>query len=216
MGQQTIGASAAPRPLPRVRKRGRPIGDRQARNGELVTAARHVIAREGYAGASLRKVAKRAGFTTGAVTYYFANKEAMVAAVAEALFDEFDGWLNRASVIDIRAIFDHFMLWTKSDQGDAWLVSLQLLVHAGTDPSLAAVIERRYAQFRRKLAALLEKGQAEGVVRRDFRADLLADQISALADGWAMMFPVEPARFGHGRIEELVNLAIAMLAPQSR
>jgi TetR/AcrR family transcriptional regulator, transcriptional repressor of aconitase len=63
---------------------------------------------------------------------------------------------------------------------------------------------------------LLENGQAEGVIRRDFRADLLADQISALADGWAMMFPVEPARFGHGRIDDLVNLAIAMLAPQSR
>ena len=214
MRRQTLRASAAAPPRKRVRKRGRPVGDRQARNSELLAAARHVIARDGYAGASLRKVAKRAGFTTGAVTYYFANKEAMVAAVAEALFNEFDGWLNSASVNDIRAIFEHFILWTKSDAGDAWLVSLQLLVHAGTDPALAAVIQRRYAQFRRKLAGLLEKGQAEGVVRRDFRADLLADQISALADGWAMMFPVEPARFGHGRIEQLVNLAIAMLAPQ--
>ena len=72
-------------------KRGRPIGDREAKSGELIEAARYVIAREGYAGASLRKVAARAGCSTGAVTYYFANKEAMVATVAEALFDEFDG-----------------------------------------------------------------------------------------------------------------------------
>src|SRR5215470_20047519 len=130
MRQHTISASAAPRRLPRARKRGRPVGDRQARNGELLAAARHVIAREGYGGASLRKVAKRAGFTTGAVTYYFANKEAMVAAVAEALFDEFDGWLKSALVIDIPAIFEHFIHWTKSGRGDAWLVSLQLLVQA--------------------------------------------------------------------------------------
>lgn len=63
-------------------KRGRPIGDREAKSGELIEAARYVIAREGYAGASLRKVTARAGCSTGAVTYYFANKEAMVATVA--------------------------------------------------------------------------------------------------------------------------------------
>ena len=197
-----------------IPKRGRPIGDHKAKIGELLDAARYVIAREGYAGASLRKVAQRAGCTTGAVTYYFANKDAMVAAIAEASFDEFDGWLNdQHSTFDIRAIFDRMILWTSSEKGNAWLVTLQLLVRAGVDPALAAVFQRRYAQFRRKLASLLETAQAQGLVRRDFPADLLADQISAIGDGWAMMFPVEPARFGRGRIRELVNVAIAMLAP---
>jgi AcrR family transcriptional regulator len=219
MRQQAFCTSGAA-PLVRAKqsivpKRGRPVGDHQAKSSELLEAARRVIARDGYAGASLRKVAQHAGCSTGAVTYYFANKDAMVASVVEALFDEFDGWLNDSpSVIDVRTIFDHLIFWTKSREGDAWLVAFQLLVHAGTDPALAAVIQRRYAQFRRRLASLLEKGQAQGVIRRDFPADLLADQISALGDGWAMMFPVEPARFGRGRIHDLVNLAIAMLAPQ--
>src|SRR5271166_3508221 len=96
-------------------KRGRPIGDRVAKSAELIEAARYVIAREGYAGASLRKVAARAGCSTGAVTYYSANKEAMVATVAEALFDEFDGWLDhQSSSIDLRAIFDRMIDWTAS------------------------------------------------------------------------------------------------------
>lgn len=219
MRQQALSASGAALQLRAkkniVLKRGRPVGDHHAKSSELLEAARHVIARDGYAGASLRKVAQRAGCSTGAVTYYFANKDAMVASVVEALFDEFDAWLNDSpSVIDIRAIFDHLIFWTRSREGDAWLVAFQLLVHAGTDPALAAVIQKRYAQFRRRLASLLEEGQAQGVIRRDFPADLLADQISALGDGWAMMFPVEPARFGRGRIHDLVNLAIAMLAPQ--
>jgi AcrR family transcriptional regulator len=196
-------------------KRGRPIGDREAKSGELIEAARYVIAREGYAGASLRKVAARAGCSTGAVTYYFANKEAMVATVAEALFDEFDGWLvDQASPIDIRAIFDRMILWTASGKGDAWLVAFQLLVRAASDPPLAVVIQKRYAQFRRKLARLLENGQAQGVIRTDIPADLLADQVCAMGDGWAMMFPVEPQRFGHGRIHDLVNAAMTMLTPQ--
>jgi len=198
-------------------KRGRPIGDREARSGELIEAARHVIAREGYAGASLRKVAARAGCSTGAVTYYFANKEEMVAKVAHALFDEFDGWLSdQPSTIDIRAIFDRMIFWTASRKGDAWLVAFQLLVRAASDSSLAAIIQKRYAQFRRKLTSLLESGQAQGVIRADIPADLLADQVCAIGDGWAIMFPVEPERFGRGRIHDLVNAAIAMLTPQER
>jgi len=197
-----------------VAKRGRPVGDREAKSSELIEAARYVIARDGYAGASLRKVAARAGYSTGAVTYYFANKEAMVATVAEALFDEFDGWLdNQPSSIDMRAIFDHMIVWTTSGRGDAWLVALQLLVRAATDRPLAAVIQKRYARFRRKLTTLIERWQSEGVVRSDIPADLLADQISAMGDGWTMMFPVEPNRFSSGRINDLVNAAIAMLTP---
>ncbi len=197
-------------------KRGRPIGDREAKSGELIEAARYVLAHEGYAGASLRKVAARASCSTGAVTYYFANKEAMVATVAEALFDEFDGWLSdQPSQIDIRAIFDRMILWTASRKGDAWLVALQLLVRAASDPPIAAVFQKRYAQFRRKLTRLLESGQAQGLIRADISADLLADQISAMGDGWAMMFPVEPQRFRRGRIHDLVNAAISMLTPQA-
>lgn len=198
-------------------KRGRPIGDREAKSAELVEAARYVIAREGYAGASLRKVAERAGCSTGAVTYYFANKEEMVTKVAEALFDEFDGWLDeQSSSIDIRAIFDRMIVWTTAKRGDAWLVALHLLVRAAADPPLAKVFQRRYARFRRNLTKLLERGQSQGVVRGDIPADLLADQISAMGDGWGMMFPVEPERFGRGRMHELVNAAIAMLTTQER
>lgn len=61
--------------IEQVSTRGRPIGDREAKREALLRAASSVIAEEGYASASLRKVAKSAGYTTGAVTYYFANKK---------------------------------------------------------------------------------------------------------------------------------------------
>src|SRR5689334_4432055 len=63
---------------PIARGRGRPAGDREAKRADLLKAAIAVIAQDGFAGASLRKVAQRAGCTTGAVTYYFANKREMV------------------------------------------------------------------------------------------------------------------------------------------
>ena len=65
----------------------------------------------------------------------------MVATVAEALFDEFDQWLDdQPSPIDIRAIFDRMIVWRihLPAAGDAWLVALQLLV-------VCAVIDRPLA-----------------------------------------------------------------------
>ena len=74
---------------PSSRGRGRPVGDREAKRTELLDAALAVIAEEGIAAASLRRVAERAGCSTGAVTYYFANREEMMAAVIESQFDVF-------------------------------------------------------------------------------------------------------------------------------
>ncbi|MFZ6044071.1 hypothetical protein ACOV11_26735, partial [Vibrio natriegens] len=51
-------------------RRGRPVGDRESKRAELLAAAIAVTAEAGYTGASLRKVAKRIGGTTGTVTYY--------------------------------------------------------------------------------------------------------------------------------------------------
>jgi TetR/AcrR family transcriptional regulator, transcriptional repressor of aconitase len=197
-----------------MRRRGRPVGDREARSGELIAAARSVIAREGYAGASLRKVAEAAGATTGALSYYFENKQAMVLAVAASLFDEFDAWLEaQGDACDPQSLCNNMLTWTTRGAGEAWLICLQLLVGARSDPALAAVVETRNGRFMANLTKLLDKGQAEGLIRRDFPADVLADQFSAMADGWALTYPLEPARFGHGRIRDLVDSAAALLAP---
>jgi TetR/AcrR family transcriptional regulator, transcriptional repressor of aconitase len=199
---------------PAARKRGRPAGDREARSGELIAAARAVIARDGYAGATLRKVAEQAGATTGALSYYFENKEAMVRAVAEAVFDEYDAWLAaQGDACDPQSLCNNMLEWTTGGAGETWLVALQLLVGARSDAALAAVFARRNGRFMANLTKLIEQGQAQGLIRRDFPADVLADQLSAMADGWALAYPLEPARFGHGRIRDLVDSAAAMLAP---
>jgi AcrR family transcriptional regulator len=197
-----------------VRRRGRPVGDRIARSAELIAAARAVIAREGYAGASLRKVADQAGASTGAASYYFENKEAMVAAVAHSLFDEFDTWLEeQGDACDPQSLCNNLLNWTTRGESEAWLITLQLLVGARGDPPLAVVIAERNGRFMANLTKLIERGQAQGLIRRDFPADVLADQLGAMGDGWALAYPLEPERFGHGRIRHLVNTAAAMLSP---
>lgn len=120
----------------RVVRRGRPTGDHAARRAELLKAAASVIAQEGYANASLRKVAQRAGCTTGAVTYYFANKEELVAALAESRFDTYDAMLDAVrDRVDVKALFEQWLART-ADDPDFWPVMSQLLAHARYEAGL--------------------------------------------------------------------------------
>ncbi|AZT83876.1 TetR/AcrR family transcriptional regulator [Marinobacter sp. NP-4(2019)] len=195
-------------------RRGRPVGDREAKRAELLAAAIAVTAQEGYAGASMRKVAKHAGCTTGAVTYYFANKEEMDAAVAQSLFDRFDDLLDaNRDEIDVRGLIQQWLDWTQVDETDLWLALTQLLAHARHEPAFADIVQRRYAKFRQALTSVLEKGQNQGVVRSDIAADLLADQVSAMGDGWMMLMPIEPERFRPGRGQALMDAAVTLLSP---
>ncbi|GAA1089432.1 AcrR family transcriptional regulator [Nocardiopsis composta] len=142
-----------------------------------------MIAQEGYTGASLRKVAQRAGCTTGAVTYYFANKRELVVALAESRFDGYDAMLEEVRArADATALFELWLART-ADAG-FWPVMSQLLVHARHEPALAAVIERRYARYRSVYASIIARGQRRGSIRDDIPADLLADQLSSIGDGW--------------------------------
>jgi AcrR family transcriptional regulator len=209
----TSEAGEAP---PKRRARGRPVGDRDAKIGELLRAAREVIAREGCAAASIRKVAQQAGYSTGAITYYFADRKDLLARVVEDVFDDFDQWLDPDDGLPgIRAMSEYQLLRRRKphDQQVARQVWLQLLVYANTDPDLAAVIERLYGRFRERLTALVAQAQANGTIRRDLSADLLADHISAFGDGLLLVQPVERRRFDQERLQHLIETMIAMLQP---
>lgn len=195
-------------------RRGRPVGDRDARRASFLAAATLVVAREGYAGASLRKVAEEAGCTTGALLYYFENKEAMIKALVENHFDEFESFIAPThNPNDIKATFERFVNWNNANDPARWLVQFQLLAQARRDPSLAAIFRQRYAQYRRKRVTMLERGQKDGMIRSDISAELLADQLSAIGDGWIMMLPIEPERFKPSRLEALLNSVITLISP---
>lgn len=198
-------------------RRGRPAGDREGKRAELLAAAISVIAREGYAGASMRKVAKQAGCTTGAVTYYFENKEDIVSAVAQNVFDQFDTMLDAGTeLVDVRTIIKQWLDWTSLSETDTWLAVFQLLAHARHEPAFASIIQQRYARFRQQLTEVLIRGQTQGVVRDDIPADLLADQLTAISDGWMMMHPIEPERFAPSRADAILDSLIAMISPLSK
>src|SRR5688500_5908565 len=60
------------------------VVDYDERRAELAEAAAHVIARSGIGAATMRAVASAAGWTTGALTHYFADKRAVLLCTCQA------------------------------------------------------------------------------------------------------------------------------------
>ena len=55
----------------------------------MITAARNILARDGYAALTLEAVAAEAGVNKASTRYYFGNKEGLVnATMAEIVLDE--------------------------------------------------------------------------------------------------------------------------------
>lgn len=173
-----------------------------------------VLADEGSAAASLRRVAQEAGCTTGAVSYYFANKEEMMAALIESRFDDFDRVLEVGHDLSgVRLMFERWLALTNPEDVGVWVGGFQLLSYARRSPMLAAVYQRRYARYRRVLTEIIASGQSQGWARKDIPADILSDQLCAMGDGWMMLFPIEPERFSAVRLTALLDATMTIISP---
>lgn len=206
-------AITAPSPKPEKRgRRGRPVGDREAQRRKLLLAGIKVIAEDGYSGASLRRVAREAGHTTGAITYYFENKEAMVGAIIEFMFDGFDEMLDIGEEFD-----DHgrrYKRWVElNSNSDGWIAGFQLIARARHEPKFAEIYRKRYEAYRDRLTSIIKKQQAAGTVRNDIPADLLADTVGSIGDGWVTMLPIETERFAPERLDALIASIMKLLKP---
>ena len=70
-----------------VRSR-KPRGQGASRRGEILAAASRIFLEEGFAHATMRRIAAAVGVSTTALYVYFPDKEAILRAIAEATFTE--------------------------------------------------------------------------------------------------------------------------------
>ena len=83
--------SPSPAPAPRARKKaakparlpGRPVGSERDLRDELIEAALHRFATDGFAASTLRGIADEAGVTPAMAHYYFGDKAGLLEAVVE-------------------------------------------------------------------------------------------------------------------------------------
>lgn len=141
-----------------------PISDDPTRD-RLVAAAAEVFAEKGYDRAGVQEIAKRAGFTTGAIYGRFRGKaELLLAAIEAQSDDEFEQLFaeNRfvGKAADIITTLGSHLVTEEFDQGQALL--LEALVAARRDPEVAGMIRRLVEERTSKFVTLVDDAKRTG------------------------------------------------------
>lgn len=141
------------------------------RRAQIVDALVHVMARQGYDGASIADVARRAGLAPGLVHYHFKNKlEILVEAVralgaahmavldaALAAVDAEDAPGQLVAFIDV-----HLGLGAHADP-DALACWVLVSAEALREKRVRAAVEIVLADLAQRLAAIIRRGHVSGL-----------------------------------------------------
>lgn len=181
-----------------------PVGSGAADTGQLrretrarlVDAAVAVIAEGGWAAATTRVVADRAGVNNALVHYHFGSIEALRrAAMMHALERELAGpitaMLRSGNVLDgiVAAVAG---LAEKGPGTPAQRVMVEALVQSMRDASLRDDQARELRSFRDALAARFAQSVRTGLVRGDADPEAMAVVFTALIDGLLLHALIDP------------------------
>jgi AcrR family transcriptional regulator len=160
------------------------VVDADQRRSELADAAARVIARSGIDGASLRDVAAEAGWTTGALVHYFANKRELLAFTLQASLDRRRSRhadRSEMSPADALQATLRSALPTTPESTLHWIVTLAFAAQASADAGLATIQREAYLHFRATISGLLERDHGASA-----NIDRESERLIALVNGIAL------------------------------
>ena len=166
------------------------LGMTPLRREQIVRATIRCLARDGYAGLTMKRVAEEAAVSQGILHYYFRDKAAMLAAAARRVTVDLD---RRAAAEArgarnardrLRAVI-RACLRTAVDNRDVWTVFIEFWGEAFHERRLAAVNRQAYARARRLIGAGLAQGVSAGEFRR-MNVEEAAVVVLAVLDGLSL------------------------------
>ena len=179
-----------------------------ARRRQIVQAAIEVIAEEGYASASLERIAQRVGISRGLISYHFSGREDLIHAVMATVFTEGAAYM-RARVEGAETAAGTLETVLRSNlefmrDHRAEMIAVTEIASAGGRGELRSAREG-IAQGIAALEAILRAGQASGAFRA-FDPHVMAVAIRNVIDGVPRRMAVEPDIDIDGTIREIVTL----------
>ena len=140
--------------------------DIDVRRREIVDAAARLIARGGMEAATMRDIASEAGWTTGVVNHYFADKREVLRETLEHSIRQRRARRpsDEGTPLDqLRA--ELAVALPLDDEGRKhWLVTLAFCSQAVGHPELALVQRDAYRAFRARIARHVDLEQAEHLI----------------------------------------------------
>ena len=155
------------------------VGVGPVRREQIVHATIRCLAREGYAGLTMKKVAREAEVSQGILHYYFASKRAILIAALDVVMGDLD---RRVAALSegardargrLRAVI-RGCLGLAEDSREFWVVFVEFWGEMMHDRRLREINSALYARMRRQIGASVvtaNVGDFE-LLRRFVRFDL--------------------------------------------
>jgi AcrR family transcriptional regulator len=185
------------------------------RKRHILRVVATVISEEGFSGATMRKIAERAGVSTGMLTYYYKNKREMLQDVLASTYSGFIDALskNAAEQNGPDRVFSAFEVMLSGSSSGRFPISFWLayFAEAMRDEELritsTAGIQRLRSLFRNAIDAGIESGE----LRPDLNNELIADLLMTLWQG----IRVEVGLYGmdEDRASDVVIETLRLLRP---
>jgi TetR/AcrR family transcriptional regulator, transcriptional repressor of bet genes len=192
------------------------VVDHDERRAELSAAVWRLAASDGLEAVTVRRVAEEAGFSTGAVVHYFADKEELLLFAFGTVADRVRARLANAAEhttepLELARAWLVEALPTGREQQAEVRVWFAFLGLALTRPALARAQRLTYRAWRERVADLLREAQERGEVRADVDPSAAATALIALVDGLSIQATFEPRALSAARQAELVDRQLEAL-----
>jgi AcrR family transcriptional regulator len=161
---------------------------------KLIGAAAEVFAEKGYEGAGVAEIARRAGYTTGAIYGRFTGKAELLLAAIEAHSDnELDRLFNEhhfeGKVTDILTTVGSHLVTDELGPNSALL--LEAFMAARRDPEMARRVRESLDLRGDKLAELVTEAQATGAIDPSLDKEAVVRFCHALGFGFLLFRAIE-------------------------
>jgi TetR/AcrR family transcriptional regulator, transcriptional repressor of aconitase len=182
----------------------------RARRAEIVTAARAVFARQGFAGTSMNDLVEATGMSMGALYRYFPSKEDLVVAVADGRDGTVDGEFDAQE--PAAELVSRLLTYVSDGPEGATHARLvaQIWADAGLKPALARMVRTRHAALRDHLAARIAARPATGGPTKTDPADL-AEFLLAAMIGYASLVATDH-EFDRERFRDVADVIMSALS----
>ncbi|MGA9869958.1 MAG: TetR/AcrR family transcriptional regulator [Rhodococcus sp. (in: high G+C Gram-positive bacteria)] len=179
----------------------------------LLDAAADEFTENGYAAAKLADIARRAGFTKGAVYSNFESKQALFAEVLSRKSLE----LAEHVIATVSGLGPGDAAGKGGEAISSWIVAeprwpllvTEFGIQAGRDPALKSGYKRERRHLRDRLEALIVERAAEWGVASSLDARRVATSLLALISGLAVEHSVDPEEIDQRAIGDAIAALFA-------
>lgn len=157
----------------------------------IIDAALDVFSERGYAKATFDEIAARAGFTKGAVYWYFRNKADLVASLIIEYFEKkrLEIALNIPEADTLEDLLEYFVLWAKASREDLRFAKFNRFTICQMEWSEAVVnrVQKSLLTQRdfhlEKIKNVLVKLEKRGELKENIDVDMISEVIRSVYVG---------------------------------